>query len=163
MAGKVNTSTTNNSATAWSSGLAGDAYHYINTGVDALVLRTQSGTSCVNFLGDSAGSQAGKAIFYNTALFGTTSSILFGTTTTLTSLLNLKQDALTGSIGVGAVPILEGGLIRCLKVDSNLTLSSTTGSATVGLSSAPTLTGTLTVDTITKGAANEVTAENSAG
>ena len=35
LGGKTDKSTTNNSATAWSSGLASDAYHYINTGSDA--------------------------------------------------------------------------------------------------------------------------------
>ncbi len=43
LAFKTDKSTTNNSATAWSSGLASDAYHYLDTGSDPLVIRIASG------------------------------------------------------------------------------------------------------------------------
>ena len=37
---KTDKSTMHDSTTAWSSGLASDGYHYIDTGSDALVIRT---------------------------------------------------------------------------------------------------------------------------
>jgi hypothetical protein len=61
---KTNTSVTNNSSVAWSEGLVG-VYHFLNTGTDALVVRTNSGTISANFLGNIGGSATdGKVIFY---------------------------------------------------------------------------------------------------
>jgi uncharacterized protein YpuA (DUF1002 family) len=90
LADKTDKSTTNNSATAWSSGLASDAYHYIDTGSDALVIRTPSGNISANFLGNVGGpAYDGKAMFYkDVAILG---DLRLGTgQTTLTSLLDLK-------------------------------------------------------------------------
>ena len=47
--------TTDNTAVAWSSGLTADAYHYLTTGTDALVIKTASNTMRVHFLGEVAG------------------------------------------------------------------------------------------------------------
>ena len=62
---KTDLTTTNNSAVAWSEGLAGAGYHYLNTETDALVVRTNSGAISANFLGDAGGAAYdGKTIFY---------------------------------------------------------------------------------------------------
>ena len=61
---KTDTTTTDNSAVAWSSGLAGGGYHYRNTGTDSLVIRTGSGETSANFLGSVGGAATdGKVIF----------------------------------------------------------------------------------------------------
>ena len=50
---------------SWSSGLASDGYHYLNTGTDALVVRTGSGTISANFMGAVGGAASdGNVIFY---------------------------------------------------------------------------------------------------
>ena len=55
-----------NNAAAWSSGAVGDGYHYLDTGTDALVIRTNGGQVSANFLGNAGGvpSEEGKALFY---------------------------------------------------------------------------------------------------
>ena len=55
----------NNSSVAWSAGLAGDGYHFLNTGTDALVIRTDSGEISANFKGSSGGAaNDGTITFY---------------------------------------------------------------------------------------------------
>ena len=54
-----------NTALAWSSGLSSDAYHYINSGSNALVIRDSSGNVSANFLGNIGGSStSGQVYFY---------------------------------------------------------------------------------------------------
>ena len=67
LANKTEKSTTNTSAVAWSSGLASDGTHYIDTGSDALVIRTPSGAISANFFGNVGGSTYdGRAMFRRT-------------------------------------------------------------------------------------------------
>jgi hypothetical protein len=62
---RTDKTTTDNSAVAWSAGLTSDAYHCLNAGTDALVVRTGSGAIAANFLGSAGGaSYDGKVIFY---------------------------------------------------------------------------------------------------
>ena len=61
---KYDISTANNTACAWSSGLVGDAYHYLTGGTDALVLRSNGGNVAMNILGSTSGSLEGKVFFY---------------------------------------------------------------------------------------------------
>ncbi len=82
LANKTDKIATNNSAIAWSSGLASDAYHYIDTGSDALVLQTPSGAISASLLGNAGGSTYdGRAMFYQdlvmlgTLRFGSGSSL----------------------------------------------------------------------------------------
>ncbi len=60
----VQKTTRDNSADAWSSGLAGDGYQFLTTGTDALVTKTTYNAICANLLGDVAGTLKGKALFY---------------------------------------------------------------------------------------------------
>ena len=55
-----------NNAAAWSSGAVGDGYHYLDTGTNALVIRTNGGQISANFLGNAGGvpSDEGKVLFY---------------------------------------------------------------------------------------------------
>ena len=82
----------NNNAAAWSSGLVTDGYHYINTGSDALVIRTNSGEISANFLGSIGGSSTdGKVIFYKDVKF-LSNIIVDSLGTTLSDKLNLKAN-----------------------------------------------------------------------
>jgi hypothetical protein len=87
---KADSSDLTNNAAAWSSGLSSDAYHYIDTGTDALVIRTNGGAISANFLGNVGGAATeGKALFYkDVEVFG--DLLLSGQT--LDSKLALKAD-----------------------------------------------------------------------
>ena len=64
---KTDKLTTDNSAVAWSVGYNTDGYHYIDTGSDALVIRTPSGAISANFQGNVGGAATdGNITFYKT-------------------------------------------------------------------------------------------------
>ena len=64
---KTDKLTTDNSAVAWSAGYNTDGYHYIDTGSDALVIRTPSGSISANFQGNVGGAATdGNITFYKT-------------------------------------------------------------------------------------------------
>jgi hypothetical protein len=66
LADKTNKITTNKSTTAWSPGLASDRYHSLDTGSDALVIRTPSGAISANLLRNVGGATYdGRAMFCN--------------------------------------------------------------------------------------------------
>ena len=60
---RTDKTTTDNSAVAWSAGLTSDAYHYLNTGTDALVVRTGSGAISANFLGSAGGASYDGTVY----------------------------------------------------------------------------------------------------
>ncbi len=65
LADKADKIPTNNSATAWSSGLASGGYHYLDAGSDALVVRTPRCDFC-DFSGSVGGAiYDGGVMFYN--------------------------------------------------------------------------------------------------
>ncbi len=91
---KTNTSVTNNSAVAWSEGLVG-GYHCLDTGTDALVVRTNSGAISANFMGNVGGTATdGKVIFYKDFDVGgnqkLTGSLTVGSTNVMTELGTLN-------------------------------------------------------------------------
>ena len=113
---KLSVAAANNTAYAWSSGAVGDGYHYVDSGTDALVLRTNGGVVAANVLGSVAGAQEGEVLFYkNVECLGALT--LPGGTNVLTTLQG-KQDSLTFQTAT------EG--------DSNATLA--TGTTVKGLS-----------------------------
>ena len=64
---KTDKTTTDNSAVAWSAGYNTDGYHYIDTGSDALVVRTPSGAISAYFGGNAGGTATdGNITFYKT-------------------------------------------------------------------------------------------------
>jgi hypothetical protein len=87
---KATKSVTDNSAVAWSEGLSG-GFHYLDTGADALVVRTPSGTISANFLGNVGGAATdGKVFLYKGLEVGgnqkVTGSLTVGTTNVVTEL-----------------------------------------------------------------------------
>jgi hypothetical protein len=114
-----------NTIVGWSSGLPSDGYHYIDTGSDALVIRTPSGAISANFLGNAGGaSYDGKVLVYNgLEVIGslTTTDILVGSTNSvftnkilgngdpqITVDDNLK---VTGDIACDSFVVAAGGLL----------------------------------------------------
>ena len=106
-------------------GLSDDAYHYLNTGTDALAVRTNTGAISAQFLGDAGGATYdGKVIFYknfdvrgsqvNSGNLTVSGNLINGTTNVLTSLngkatitdLNLKAP-IANPIFTGDVIIME--------------------------------------------------------
>lgn len=54
-----------NTAVAWSSGVASTGYHFIETGPEAIVVRTLSGEVAVSFLGNVGGTATdANTMFY---------------------------------------------------------------------------------------------------
>jgi hypothetical protein len=87
---KTDTSVTSNSAVAWSEGLV-NGFHFLNTGTDALVVRTNSGAISANFMGNVGGTATdGKVIFYKDFDVGgnqkLTGSLTVGSTNIMTEL-----------------------------------------------------------------------------
>ena len=132
-----NTSTLlTNSAVAWSSGLATDAYHYITTGTDSLFIKSATQNS-VAFFGDMAGAASGNALFYkNVEIVG---SLKLGSITNVATELNnklsttstlLTSTAVAWSSGnsVGYNTINGGTDALCIQTNSGMAAFNVLGS-----------------------------------
>jgi hypothetical protein len=117
---KATTATTDNSAVAWSEGLAGAGYHYLKTGTDALVVRSNSGAISANFLGNAGGpAYDGKVIFYKNFDVQGSQTVTGGLTvngaaSTFTGTLNaplIKTGRITAAAGVRESGLAWTGII----------------------------------------------------
>lgn len=113
---KLSVADANNTAYAWSSGAVGDGYHYLDSGTDALVLRTDGGVVAANVLGSVAGAQEGEVLFYkNVECLGALT--LPGGTNVLTTLQG-KQDAFAAQLPLKQLISFPSGELQ-LVIDSS--------------------------------------------
>ena len=151
-----NRSDLNNTAVAWSSGLSSDAYHYINSGSNALVIRDSSGNVSANFIGNASGSStSGQVYFYKDVfLLGNLNFGIPGSggqaidtkiSTALAPYAMLSGSAFLGNISaptINATPLQQRGS------NINTLFAPKTGSTNYAPQANPTFTGTLTAPTI---------------
>ena len=134
-----------NTSVAWSSG--NSSYHYLETGGDALVIRTPSGTISANFLGNVGGTTYdGKAIFYKDVDIGgnlvangnmqvglstaNKNLTIYGNTTisgSCTVAGNTVQRAISnGNTASGETALFVNPIIRTLKAGTAISLTTDT-------------------------------------
>ena len=132
-----------NTASAWSSGLAGDASHVLSTGTNALVVKSKTGTPFDIMR------------IYNTGIVNFTSNVMFdaepqditfkttGVSYTLQDRFNSKQDSLTASTPANSTQLLSG---TTLKAGTNITLTNDSTSVTINGPSTSGFQSTLTAE-----------------
>ena len=138
-----------NTASAWSSGLAGDASHVLSTGTNALVVKSKTGTPFDIMR------------IYNTGIVNFTSNVMFdaepqditfattGVSYTLQDRFNSKQDSLTASAPANSTQLLSGTTLKALKAGTNITLTNDSTSVTINGPSTSGFQSTLTGATAT--------------
>ena len=138
-----------NTASAWSSGLAGDASHVLSTGTNALVVKSKTGTPFDIMR------------IYNTGIVNFTSNVMFdaepqditfattGVSYTLQGRFNSKQDSLTASTPANSTQLLSGTTLKALKAGTNITLTNDSTSVTINGPSTSGFQSTLTGATAT--------------
>ena len=138
-----------NTASAWSSGLAGDASHVLSIGTNALVVKSKTGTPFDIMR------------IYNTGIVNFTSNVMFdaepqdvtfattGVSYTLQDRFNSKQDSLTASTPANSTQLLVGTTLKAFKAGTNITLTNDSTSVTINGPSTSGFQSTLTGVTAT--------------
>ena len=143
---KYSISSANDTACAWSSGLVGDAYHYLSGGTDALALRSDGGNVSMNLLGSTAGSQEGNVLFYKPVELLSTLSLPgnVNVLSTLNAKAPLASPTFTGTVsGITSTMVGLGNCDNTSDLNKPVSTATTTALNSKANLANPTFTGTV--------------------